>query len=330
MATKKMGGSALMFIFALVLSLGAVGMGVRLMMVANDTAMLAAGAVGLIATLAAWAMSRQISRAGKQATEAWDQFNTLFTDRMEQFSVMLNVVTEQQLLSDRGKSVAYRDKDREALRRAIREEMARGQYDAALVLINDMETAFGYRQDAEQLRGELEQQREILIRRLVGDTTAAVDRACSSEKWDEAMEIANRMASAYPNVEAMTVLPGQVQQRKAGVKQQLLARWHDAVTKKDIDGSADILQQLDMYVTPEEVAQLKDGALEIFRARIERLRERFKQFIHDKKWSDAMTVGEDIINEFPTGKLAQEVRDMMEMLKTRSHEDAAAPAVAGA
>lgn len=307
------------FVLALVLSIAAVGLGsFHLLTAGGNPLVLAAGIIGLVVTIAAWGISCQIAAAGKLAATAWEQFSTVFIDRMEQFSVMINVLTEQQLLSDRGKSVAFRDKDREALNRAIREEMGRGQYDAALILIADMENTFGYKQQADELRGEIAAQREQIVRRVVSDATAAIDRAATSEKWDEAMAIATRVAEAYPDHEAVLALQEQIHQRKENVKQQLLTRWQDAVARKDIDASIDLLRQLDMYVTPEEVKHLKDGALEIFKARIEHLREEFKQCVHDKKWNEAMQAGDRIMEDFPTSKLAQEVRDMQDMLKTRA------------
>ena len=278
--------------------------------------------LGLVLTLLAWAICRQIKSSASQNADRLTEITNLVAERMEQFSVMLNLISEQQLISERAKAVAFRDKDYDALHRAIREEMARGQYDAALLLVNDVENSFGYKQESEQLRAEIAQLRDAAIRRIATEAIAQIDRDCTAERWDQAIELAERLAATYPGHEMTVPLRQQVLQRKDAVKQTLLQRWRDAVALKDIDGSINILRQLDIYVTAEEVSQLRDGALEIFKARIERLREHFKKDVHEKNWADAIQVGQDILADFPTSKLAQEVRDMMDMLQARKAEEA--------
>ncbi len=287
---------------------------------------LIAGAISLVLTLAGYGVTCQLVHAMRMNAEQFRDFRSVVAERLEQFSVMLNMISEQQLISERAKSIAFRDKDRDALERAIREETSRGQYDAAMLLVNEMEASFAYRQDAAQLREEVTQQRDSSIRRAVSEAITEIDRDCASEKWDAAMEMAQKISSTYPGHELTAALPEQVQQRKEAVKQQLLQRWREAVARKDIDGSIEVLRALDLYVTPSEVAQLKDGALEIFKARIEQLRERFKTAVQEKRWIDALQVGEDIVQDFPTSKLAQEVRDMTEMLRTRASEPIGASA----
>lgn len=318
MANGKSKWSTFLFSVALMISLGATLLGIYALKQTGSWALLDVGAGGLVFALATWGICRQIAAAREQTSERWEQFMATFTDRMEQFSVMLNVISEQQLLSDRGKTVVFRDKDRDALRRAIREEMARGQYDAALVLVNDMETAFGHKQEADVLRHEIEAQQDGVVRRVIGEAIGNIDRACTSEKWDEALWIARETMAHHAGHPMAITLEQHVLDRKNAFKQQLLNRWKDAVARKDIDGSVAVLRQLDMYVSPEEVEQLKDGALEIFKIRIEQLREKFKQSVYEKKWNEVMQLAEDIITDFPTSKLAQEVRGVMEMVRNNN------------
>lgn len=310
----------LVFLAAMVIALVLIVIGVYHYRMYASYSFLLSGVLAAVLTLVGYAVTTQIAHALTRACTTWEELNSTFVERMEQFSVMLNLISEQQLISERAKAVAFRDKDHEALHRAIREEMARGQYDAALLLVADMESAFGYKQEADQIRAEIAQLRDTAIRRIVTEAVSQIDRDCSAEKWDQALEMADRLAAAYPGHETTVTLRQQVLQRKDGVKQMLLQRWREAVARKDIDGSIGILRQLDIYVTGEEVAQLRDGALEIFKARIERLRERFKKHVQDKNWAEAIEVGQDILTDFPTSKLAQEVRDMMEMLQERRSE----------
>src|SRR5581483_1427236 len=109
---------------------------------ASGCALLASGVMGLIGVLAAWPITLSIDAARRPTLEHQEQLLTNLTERMEQISVMLNLISEQQLLSDKAKSVAFREKDRDALRRAIPEEMARSDWESALALVNDMEATF--------------------------------------------------------------------------------------------------------------------------------------------------------------------------------------------
>ena len=50
----------------------------------------------------------------------------------------------------------------------------------------------------------------------------------------------------------------------------------------------------------------------------ENLGLRFKLAVNDKRWSEALEVGEEIIREFPNSKMADEVRSMLTVLETRA------------
>ena len=63
--------------------------------------------------------------------------------RLEQLVTLMGRISEQQLLSDRARSVAFRDKDREAIRTAINEELLQGEWEAAFALADQFEQAAG-------------------------------------------------------------------------------------------------------------------------------------------------------------------------------------------
>lgn len=307
------------FILATLLALAVLALGVTICLKQQGQwAMLAAGCVSVVAVIVAWALALQLATVHEQSQTGWEQFNTLLIERMEQFSVMLNVISEQQLLSDRGKAVAYRDKDREALHRAIREETAGQHYDAAMLLVSDMENAFGYKQEADQLRSEINFARDTAIRRVVADARLRIDHACTSEKWDDAMVEATRVSDLYPAHELAAALPADVQARKDQFKRQLLDNFRDAISRKDEEAAMQLLNQMDMYLTPDEVRDIRETAKGVLKARIEGYRERYAACVREAKWREAIRIGEDIIAEFPTSKLAGEVSGMMDALLGRA------------
>src|SRR5205823_1710383 len=136
----------------LVIALATFAFGVRLAMIGQGWALLAAGAVSLVAVLITLPIALHLSDMSRSALKGQADICTLLTDRLQQISVMLNLISEQQLLSDRAKSVAFREKDRDALRRAIQEEIARHDFEAAGALANDIEIVFGLKLEAQAVR----------------------------------------------------------------------------------------------------------------------------------------------------------------------------------
>ena len=50
----------------------------------------------------------------------------------------------------------------------------------------------------------------------------------------------------------------------------------------------------------------------------------FKLAIHDKEWTEAVRVGEGIIKEFPNSRMADEVRELLDLLRERAAGEQAA------
>ena len=48
----------------------------------------------------------------------------------------------------------------------------------------------------------------------------------------------------------------------------------------------------------------------------------FKLAVQDKEWAGAIRVGEQIVKEFPNTKMAEEVRSMVDVLRTRATQAA--------
>ena len=168
---------------------------------------------------------------------------TPITERLEQYSVMLNQISEQQLLSDRAKSVAFREKDRDAVRRALQEEIGKKDWEAALVLVDEMERAYGYRQEADRFRQQINAAHDQFSRRQIADVVAVIDRHTRSEQWQAALREADRLRQMFPHNEQVKNLPVEIENRRQTHKKQLLDSWNEAVNRKDVDGAIEILEE---------------------------------------------------------------------------------------
>jgi len=306
------------YVLMLVLALVFLGVGIYLAAGGHGWAMLAAGAVSLIGVLIAWPLAWGLGTMMNATVDCQNEMLQLLKDRLEQVSIMLNLISEQQLLSDRAKAVAFREKDREAVRRAISEEINAGDWEAARLLANEMETQFGYRLEAERLREEIDSHFQEAIRKQIAEAAAVIDRHCRAEKWNEALRDAERLMRQFPKNEQVQRLPQEIEARRLSHKRQLLDNWQESVNRKDIDGSIEILKRLDLYLTPTEAEGMQESVRAVFRAKIDSLRTQFTSAVQEHRWVDALRTGEAIVRDFPNAKISQEVRDMLNTLRERA------------
>ena len=206
-----------MYAILLVVALAVFGVGVYLAIQKpdmRDWSMLAAGSLGLLLVLTTWIMTGAMATSRELAMKRSDEITAEMSDRLQSMTVILNEIHESGMLSDRAKAVAYREKDRDALRRAIREDMAKRDWEAALVLADDMERVFGYRQEAQKFRDEINKVQEDVIRRHVNEGLALIDRHCRAEAWSDAVREAERMQSAFRGDPQVMALPQDIERRR--------------------------------------------------------------------------------------------------------------------
>jgi hypothetical protein len=309
-----------------VAALAVFGVGLYLVLLnPSQWTMLAAGCVCLVAVGVTWPIAHALagfradSAAGRDLASRLDQ-------RIEQMSAVVSKVSESQLLSDRAKSVAFREKDRDAIRRAILEEMGRGEWEAAHALADQFEQAFGSKTEADRLRNEINERRSEGMRQQIAEVGVVIDRHVRSEQWTAAVREAEKLQQRFPNDEQVRQLPAEIEARRQSHKKQLLQSWHEAVARHDVDGSIEILRNLDSYLTPAEAESMQDTARSVFKEKLSNLVSQFGNSIRDHRWAEAVRVGEQIQNEFPNSRAAQEVKEKMEMLRQRASEPAPATA----
>ncbi|HVT90078.1 MAG TPA: hypothetical protein VHD56_14590 [Tepidisphaeraceae bacterium] len=306
------------YVVALIVSLGTLGLGIYLASSTHNWTMLAAGAGSLVVVLISWPLAMLMGTLHDSAVERTDKALTTLNERFEEFSIMLNLISEQQLLSDRAKSVAFREKDSDALRRAIQEEILAQRWEAASSLVNEMEKNFGYKGEAEQFRKQIELKQQDVVRRQITEASAIVDRHVRGEAWTEAFQEAQKIAVQFAGHDIAANLPQEVENRRQAHKQQLIESWNDAVSRHDVDGAIEILKRLDGYLTPTEAEAYQETARGVFKEKLALLRTQFSLAVQDHKWSDALQIADVITRDFPNTQMAKEVRDMMDSLRARA------------
>lgn len=230
----------------------------------------------------------------------------------------IRVIADNSQISDAAKSIAHREREREALRQAIRDEMYSGNWDAASYLVDQMEQRFGYMQEAKSLRTEIAQVREMTIEEKVNDVIGHIESLMNEAQWHRARQEIDRLMKLFPRHERINALPGELTRRRNARKQALLQQWQQAVQRNEIDTGIQILTELDSYLTPEEAQSLRDDARHVFKAHLLNLGVQFSLAVQEQRWRDALEVGLQIRQEFPNSRMAQEVAEKLDILRVRA------------
>ena len=220
-------------------------------------------------------------------------------------------------LSDKAKSLLYREKEILAVREAVQHDLMRQQYASAEAMIDSIENDLGYTEEAANLRLEVKQSREATIDEKID---AAINRILSlldEQQWSRGLRETSRILKLFPDNEKITALPQRIVDAKLAYKKRLLQQYGEAVRKNDIDRGMELLRELDRYLTPEEGAALQESARGVFKARLRQLGVQFAISVNDQKWDEAVAAGQEIIREFPNSRMAQEVRGKLDAMKTK-------------
>jgi len=239
-------------------------------------------------------------------------------DSVDRIEPLIKMISHNSQISDSAKSLAHRDLERDALRQAIREEMYSGEMEAVQYLIDEMERRFGYRQEAQKLREEIAQVREMTIEEKINEAIVHIERLMAEYQWERAARESERLMKLFPRHERVTNLPTTLNERREARKQELLTQWKQAVEREEVDHGIAILTELDEYLTKEEAQALQDSARHVFKARLLNLGVQFGLAVTEARWRDALEVGLRIRQEFPNSRMAHEVSGKVETLRLKA------------
>ena len=274
---------------------------------------------GLMIALLPWAIWPIASISIRRATDARFR-NEQLLGTMEAQRQMLESIRETSSLSDAAKQIAYRAKDLEALRQAIREDMERQDFEAATILANEMERRFGYGKEADKWRAEINRTSAAAIEARIQETGEHVESLITQAQWTAAIRETDRLKRQFPDRVEPFTLRDRIDTARDDHKRNLLKQWKDAIAKDDVDSSLSLLKKLDQYLTPSEADAYKESARDVFRKRLQQLQAQFAIHVHDKNWGEALRIGKQITDEFPNTRMAAEVREKLSVLQERAQQ----------
>lgn len=237
---------------------------------------------------------------------------------LELASKRLSTMTQESGLSEAAKRVLHRREERDLLRRAIEQDIADEDFEAAMVLVRELAERFGYRADADEFRARINRVRIESLDRNVGEAITRLDALISERRWEDAYDDAARIQRRFPDAPRVDTLRDRVDHARSQYKLDLQRRFLHAAQRDEVDRAMDLLKQLDQYLTDVEAERLREVARGVVSKARDNLGARFKLLIEDSEWSEAVRVGERIMRDFPNTRMAEEVGEMIDSLRSRA------------
>jgi hypothetical protein len=246
-----------------------------------------------------------------------------------QTEAILTQMNENLLLSDTIKTIAFREKDRMVLEEAIQQDIRTERWDSAERLIGELAKRFGCLPEAESLKQEMIRYRNSNKQEKIDATIKHIESLWLIHRYDEAEQEVQGLLRLYSSESRVQQLRGQTDMRRQAYKKELLDQWDQAANENNVDRGVELLKLLDGYLTPTEAAALEESARGVFRAKLHNMGVQFSLFVTEKKWSKALEIGQKIIAEYPNSRMAQEVRDKIDVLQQRAQEELAQKEIVG-
>lgn len=253
------------------------------------------------------------STAARQLSELRD-----LSEQLARQTVALEAVAENTRISDAAKALAHREQELDALRNAIREDLRTEKWEAALYLVDEIERRFGFKEEADRLREEVDEARETTIQARLQEAIEIVNGHFQSHDWDRAQGEIDRLLNALPDSARVLALQDRMTALQEEHKEELKLAWDEAVRRNDTDRAIDVLKELDQYLSAAEVQALQSSARDVFKEKLLQLGVQFRFAVTEKRWSDALETGLELIRDFPNARMATEVREAMDTLRERA------------
>ena len=227
----------------------------------------------------------------------------------------LTQINQSTRISETAKAIAFRDADRQSLREAVFEKLQQQDFTAAYEIIDEIAERDEYRDWAEQLRAEADQYRDATDQERLNQSIAYIEMLLENYQWVTASARIEELIKTHPDCEKAIALRQELLDKKQQRKKALLAEWDDAVKQRDTERSLFILKELDLHLTPNEASALQEAASDVFRTKLHNLGVEFSTAVSEKRWDQALQIGQQIVKDFPNSKMAEEIREKLDVLR---------------
>ena len=236
----------LLYLLLLLVGIALLSLGVIHFIDTDDPALLGLGVLAIVIPVAAYPIVSVLSRV-PEPVPALDV-------------ALLQSINDRLLISDHAKQIAYRERDREALRQAIQDDIRKGDLEAAIVLCDEMARTYGYREEAEDFRSRIIAARAADVAQKIQSGIEAMERLLYAHDWEAAHQQALKVQRTYPDSPSTRDLTLRVKTARENHKRELEREFLQAAGRDDVERAMALLKQLDVYLTEEEAAPLREAA----------------------------------------------------------------------
>lgn len=272
---------------------------------------------GLVAMFAILLLAEEAVRAGIGINHKLDSLLTLVNQQRQ----LLGEISQSAHLSDMAKEVIYRDMDRKGLREAVLAKLHQLDFAGTFALIENIAHRPGYKNLAEELKLEADKYRGANESERRTQSISYIEKLFENSQWAQARAQIESYAKSFDDKGTAESMMRKLNGLRDERKRELMAKWNDSVKKQDVDASLLILKELDGYLTQAEGMALQESAREVFRSKLQSLGVQFSLAVNEKRWANALEIGEEIMKDFPNTKMAQEIRDGIEAIRQRAGKD---------
>jgi hypothetical protein len=237
------------------------------------------------------------------------------TKVLENISSGLAQINHSTRVSEAVKAIAFRDADKQSLREAVFDKLQQQDFAAAEEIINEIAKHPEYKELAEQLRVQTERYHDATDQERLNQVMAHINKLLDDCQWARASAQIEGLIKAHPDNGQAKAMRQVLLDKKQERKRILLAAWDDAIQNRETDRSLEILKDLDQYLTPNEGLALQEAARDVFRTKLHNLGVQFAISVTEKRWVDALEIGQNIIADFPNSKMSEEIRGKLDVLK---------------
>lgn len=237
------------------------------------------------------------------------------TKALQNISSGLAQINHSTRVSEAAKAIAFRDADKQSLREAVFDKLQKQDFSAAEEIINEIAKRPEYKELAEQLRMQTDHYHDATDLERLNQIIAHINKLLDDCQWGRASAQIEGLIKAHPDNEQAKAMRQILLDKKQERKRILLAAWDDAIQNQETDRSLEILKELDQYLTPNEGLALQEAARDVFRTKLHNLGVQFAIAVTEKRWVDALEVGQHIIADFPNSKMSEEIRGKLDVLK---------------
>jgi tetratricopeptide (TPR) repeat protein len=239
-------------------------------------------------------------------------------DEIEKIREIVRQVNQATRLSEQTKTIAFRDADAQVLREVVFDKLQQKDFDAAYEIIDEITHRIGNTKLAEELHIQADKYRDSNDMERMNQSITHIEKLLEEHQWAQASAQIERLINEYPGQEKALVMRERLANKKEERKKILLNAWDDAVKRQLTDRSLEILRDLDQYLTPNEGLALQEAARDVFRTKLHNLGVQFSLAVSGRQWAKAFDTGMEIIRDFPNSRMAEEIREKIDILKTHA------------